>query len=145
MFLKFFPSHRILQTNSFLLPLHPRAHVTFCEVESRVHGKCNPLLPHCWSKKHFLLENDSYIYGESEFTIDEYFQKNKLFDFVNHLGYVGGVVPSDEADKKHQKRFINVLLLMESRSREGLQIAFGKHKIIFIFHHWFPFVVIVFE
>lgn len=55
--------------------------------------------------------------------------------FVNWLGYFGGTVPSDEADKKRQKRLIDVSLLMESRSCEACWVAFGKFGILFILPH----------
>lgn len=73
-------------------------------------GKLKPLFPHYQSGKHFLLKNGSYIYGESKFTVEDYFLEEEAFR---------GVVPSDEANNKHQKHLIDVTLLMDSRSREG--------------------------
>lgn len=55
--------------------------------------------------KHFLLENGSYIYKENDFTVEDSLHKKKLLEFVNYLGYVRGVVPSYEVEKK---RMINV-------------------------------------
>lgn len=91
------------------------------------------------------MENDYYVYGESEFIVEDYFQKKELLDFANRLGYVTGIVPSYEADKKHQKNLIDVSLLIGTHSREGRRISFGKLKIFFTLHCWFPFVVLILE
>lgn len=39
-----------------------------------------------------------------------------MVDFVNCLGYLEGGVPSIEANKKHLRIFIDVLLLIGDRS-----------------------------
>lgn len=95
-------------------------------------GKCKPLFPR--SKKHFLLENALYIYGESEFNIEDSFQKKRMLYFVNHLGYFRGVIPLDKDGRKCMKRLIYISILMGTRSREGRWIAFGRHVSLFILH-----------
>lgn len=65
------------------------------------------------------MENGSYVYGESEFSVEDSFWKKKLLDFVNCLGYVGGVVPLKEVSKRYWKHLIYVSLLMGTRSHEG--------------------------
>lgn len=62
------------------------------------------MFPHCWPAKQFLLRNGSYVYKESEFSIDNSFHKKGSIDFVSHLGYIRGVVTSDEANKKFRNR-----------------------------------------
>lgn len=49
--------------------------------------------------KHFLVENDTYVYQEGYFSTKDSFQKKKLLEFVNCMGYYEGVVPSIEVDK----------------------------------------------
>lgn len=53
-------------------------------------------------------------------------------EFVNRLGYLGGVVPSIKADKKHLKHMIEVSLLIRAHYLEDRQVAFGKLEISFI-------------
>lgn len=102
-----------------VIPLYLQAQTTICEVEPGVKGKCEPLFFHCWSVNHFLLENATYVYREEEFSIGDLFQKSKLLEFVNRLGNLEGVVPSDGADKRHLKLLLDVSLLMGSGSHEG--------------------------
>lgn len=92
-------------------------------------GRCKPLFPHYWSEKHFLLGVGSYVYKESEFYVDDSFQKKKLVDFVGRLDYIRGVSPLDEDGKKLLKRLIEVSLLVGSSSREGCWVVLGKLKI----------------
>lgn len=66
------------------------------------------------------MENGSYIYKEHDFTVEDSFEKKKLLELVNHLGYIGGAIPSDEDEKKRQKRLIDASLLMESHSSEPI-------------------------
>lgn len=70
--------------------------------------------------KHFILENDFYVYEESEFTVEDSFQKSKLLDFINRLSYIAGVVSSDEVGNKRKKCLIDVSLLMGTFFREGI-------------------------
>lgn len=49
---------------------------------------------------HFLLENEAYAYGEIDFSAEDFFQKKKLLKFFNRLGYLTGVVPLTETNKK---------------------------------------------
>lgn len=58
--------------------------------------------------KHFLLENDTYVYEEGYLSTEGSLLNKKWLEFVNRMGYLGGVVPSVEADKKCLKRFIDV-------------------------------------
>lgn len=94
--------------------------------------------------KHFILENGSYIYKASDFTVEDSFQKKSLLEFVNCLGYVCGTVPLYKVEKKRQKPLTDVSLLIESRSCECFLDAFGKFIILFILHYWLSFVVFVF-
>lgn len=80
-------------------------------------GKFKLSFPHCWSVKHFLLENGSYFYGEEEFTVEDSFQKKKLLDIFNCLVYVMGAIPSGEAKMCH-KHLIYISLLMGAHSRK---------------------------
>lgn len=89
-------------------PLHTLAHATTCGAESGVKGKCKPLFTHCWSTKHFIVMNETYVYGDRDFFDEDSYQKKKLLDFVNLQGYLEGVVPSTEADKKCLKCMIYV-------------------------------------
>lgn len=50
--------------------------------------------------KHFLLENDTFIYRERNFLVEDSFKKKKVLEFVDCLNYLGRVVPLAEADKK---------------------------------------------
>lgn len=62
----------------FFYPFHSRTHVTICEVESRMEGKCKPLFSHCWSEKQFLFGNDSYVYEHSEFFSKGFFFRKRI-------------------------------------------------------------------
>lgn len=83
------------------------------------------------------MENGCYVYGESELLSKIPFRRRRrrLLDFVSRLGYVRGVVPSDEDDKKRLEHLIDVSLLMGTCSLEGRQISFGKPGILFILHY----------
>lgn len=52
--------------------------------------------------------NDVYVYREGDFFDEDSYQNKELLDFVNFQGYLRGVVPSAEADKKCLKRMIDV-------------------------------------
>lgn len=58
--------------------------------------------------KHFLLENYTYVYEEGYLSTKGSLLNKKQLEFVNRMGYLGGVVPSVEADKNCLKRFIDV-------------------------------------
>lgn len=88
-----FPEPPSFTHRSFWLPLYPWAHTTICKIETGMQGKYKLLFSHCWSAKHFLLENESYVFGESEFIVEDSFYKKKLLDIINCLVYVRGVVP----------------------------------------------------
>lgn len=68
------------------------------QVEPGVGDKCNPLFPHCYTAKHFLLKNGTYVYREEDFSDEDSFQKKKLLDFVNRMSFLGGAVPSIEVN-----------------------------------------------
>lgn len=44
-------------------------------------GNCESTFPHLWSAKYFILENGSYVYGESEFTVEESFLDEEVVEF----------------------------------------------------------------
>lgn len=100
----------------FVTPLYPLAHVTISGIESGVKGKCKPLFPHFWCVKHFLLENDTFIYRERNFLVEDSFKKKKVLEFVDYLNYLGRVVPLVEADKFFLKRLIDVSFLISSEN-----------------------------
>lgn len=75
-----------------------------------------PLFPHCWSVKHFILENNTYVYREGDFSDEDSYYKKRMVEFVNCLCYLEGGVPSIEANKKHLRILIDVLLLIGDRS-----------------------------
>lgn len=52
--------------------------------------------------------NDAYVYRDEDFFDEDSYQNKKRLDFVNLQGYLGGVVPSAEADKKCLKCMIDV-------------------------------------
>lgn len=54
-------------------------------------------------------------------------------DFVNRLGYLGGVVPSIGADKKCIKHLIDVSWLIGDLSREDRRTTFGEFESSSIF------------
>lgn len=67
-----------------------------------------------------------------------------MVGFVNNLGYLWGGVPSDEVDRKHLKRMINVPLLMRARSNEDHWIAFDKFETsLIIMILIYPFLMLV--
>lgn len=82
--------------------------------------------------KHFLLENETYVYREEDYFAEDSFQNKKLLEYFNRLGYLGGLVPSNGADKRRLKRLIYVSLLMGYFSQKGSRVAFGKLGIFFI-------------
>lgn len=55
-----------------------------------------------------------------------------MLEFVNFPGYLGGVVPSAEADRIYLKHLIDGSLLIGDHSIGDHQVAFGKFKISFI-------------
>lgn len=59
------------------------------------------------------------------------FRRRSYWIFLDRLGYIRGVVPSNEANKKLLKHLIGVSLLMGSCSSEGHWLAFGKLAIFF--------------
>lgn len=86
---------------------------------------------------HFLLENDTYVYTEEDFSKEDSFQKKKLLEFVNFLVYLGCVIPLDKADKRCLKCPIDVFLYMGSYSPEGYRVAFSKLEISLILYYWY--------
>lgn len=82
--------------------------------------------------KHFLLENETYVYREEDYSAEDSFQNKTLLEYFNCLGYLGGLVTSNGVDKRHLKRLIYVSLLMGYFSREGSRVVFGKLGIFFI-------------
>lgn len=70
-------------------PLHSLAHAIVYGVRLEVEGKCKPLFSHFWSEKHFLIENDTYVYKEEDFSDKDSYQKNILVGFVNNLVILG--------------------------------------------------------
>lgn len=58
--------------------------------------------------------------------------ERKMLEFVNCTSYLRGVIPSDEANKRHLKCLIDVSLLMGSCACEGCRVVFDKLEISFI-------------
>lgn len=54
------------------------------------------------------MEIDAYVYVEGDFPDRDSYQKLKLLDFVNRRGYLEGVVPPAETDKKHLMCLLNI-------------------------------------
>lgn len=52
-------------------PLHPLAHASICKVVAEIEGKYKPLFPYCWLTKHFLMENDTYVYKEEDLSTED--------------------------------------------------------------------------
>lgn len=46
------------------------------------------------------MENDTYAYKEEYFYDEDSYQHKRLLDYVNNFGYLGGIIPSIEANKK---------------------------------------------
>lgn len=84
---------------------------------------------------HFLLESDTYVYTEEDFSKEDSFQNKKLLEFVNFLVYLGRVITLDKADKRCLKCPIDVSLLMGSYSPEGYRAVFSKLEISLIFYY----------
>lgn len=56
---------------------------------------------------------------------------------INNLGYIRGVTPMAEADKKHLKYRIDIQLLIKTRSREKIKtilVSFRSFKFYSIFN-----------
>lgn len=86
---------------------------------------------------HFLLENDTYVYTEEDFSKEDSLQKKKLLEFVNFMVYLGRVIPLDKDDKRRLKCLIDVSLLMGSYSPEGYRAVFSKLEISLILYYWY--------
>lgn len=46
------------------------------------------------------MENGTYAYKEEYFSDEDSYQQKRLLDYVNNFGYLGGIIPSTEANKK---------------------------------------------
>lgn len=119
--------------------VHPLDHATICRTEPEVECKCKLMFPHCWSVKHLLMDNDTYVYKEEYFFNEESYQKKPLVYFVNILVYLGGGVPSAKANQKRFKCLIGVPLLMRISLRRIFVFTLVSLKFPPFFMLVFPF------
>lgn len=66
------------------------------------------------------------MYNENDLSGEAWYQKGRLVKFINNLGYIEGVTPMEEVDKKQLNRLIGVQLLIRARSWEERRTIFGK-------------------
>lgn len=78
--------------------------------------------PMYWTEIHFLMRNMVYVYKEEDLTSKDLYQKKQHISFIDDLGYLGGNIPQDEAGQKCLKHLIDIQLLMEVHSREGMTV-----------------------
>lgn len=52
--------------------------------------------------------------------------KKQLITFFKKLGYVGGVIPLNEASRKRLKWFVETCILMEANTKDEMNVIFGK-------------------
>lgn len=54
------------------------------------------------------MENEVYLYKKEDLTTKYFYHNKWLMSFISNLGYLGGGVPSDEADRKCLQYLIDV-------------------------------------
>lgn len=66
------------------------------------------------------------------------YQKKQMMSLIRDLGYFAGIVPSEEADRKHLQHLVDIQLLVEACFREQQKFVFGKlQKLLdFMFLFW---------
>lgn len=74
-------------------------------------GICANLFSRYWNEGHFLLGNHLFMYNEKDLSNEAWYQKGQLVKFISNLGYVGGVTPVAEIDKKRLKCLIDIRYL----------------------------------
>lgn len=111
---------------SLVTPINEGAHAQVCAIRIRTENRCTNLFPKFLNQGHFLMENGSYIYKESGMSQKEIYLKKRLITFFKELGYIGGVIPLDEASEKRLKWFIETCLLIDANTKEKRTIIFGE-------------------
>lgn len=114
--------------NGFFLiaSLHKEAHAIVCTIGTRKKNTCTDLFYTYLNKGHFLTENGSYVYKESDLYQYELYLKKNMPTFIKELGYIGGVITNDKNSKKHLKWLIETNLLMDVRTKEEMKVIFCK-------------------
>lgn len=84
-------------------PLKEEDYVRVCAIKTEPEYRCTYLFYKFWNQYHFWTGYGSYIYKENDFYHEELYLKKQLITFFKELGYARGVVPQDEALRKHFK------------------------------------------
>lgn len=102
--------------------IYHEAHATIYADRDEREGRCTQLFPMYWTEIHFLMRNKVYVYKEEDLTSEDLYQKKQHISFIDDLGYLGGNIPQEEAGQKCLKHLIDIQLLMEAHSREGMMV-----------------------
>lgn len=81
---------RISKIKFSVTRLNKDAHAKVSSIGTEIKNQCTGLFWKFWNQCHFLLENELYVYKESDMWHKELYLKKQLVTFFKELGYVGG-------------------------------------------------------